>query len=106
MVVVSRDQDHLIPWAKRLPDLAQDGLGRVQHLVHRALPELEHVPEQYEALEALKRLQQRRSRSGLSQDVAFSSRAEMQVGDDQRSQQDWRPTPRRPRAPGGSTWAA
>ena len=101
--MVAGDDDDLALGTERGADLAQHGRGRAQRVADRSVAQLEHVPEEDQAVTFAHMFQQRRALGIPPQHVLAPAGPQVQVGDDQRAQ---RSTRRWPRGPGGSPWGA
>ena len=82
-VVVARHDDHLAIGPERAPERSQHRLGDGHRRARAALEELDRVAEEHEPVDAVERVEQRRQRAALAQDVAPETGAEVQVGDDE-----------------------
>ena len=102
VVVVAGHEDDLAAGPERAADRPQDRLGDGERVARGPVAQLERVAEQHEAVDAVEALEQPREHRRAREDVERELRAEVQVGDDERSQ---RATPSR-RGPRGCAWAA
>ena len=86
MVVVARDDDDLATRPESGREVPERRLGRRERIAHRPLAKLEHVAEQDQPLHPRQRLPQRRPELRAAEKIAFRTRPEVEVGDDQRAQ--------------------
>jgi len=77
--VVARHEDHLAPGAQARADRPEHRLGRLHRPPRPALEQLDDVPQQNQAVDAVERTDQGFERLRRAQDVTLQARAEMHV---------------------------
>ena len=84
-MVAGNDHD-LSAGRQRAPDILKDAAGRLECIPDGTLAKLDDIAEKHQAVDVGQRAEQRRSATGVAQHIALRVRAEVQVGDDQRTQ--------------------
>ena len=67
------------PSPRRAATRPQYTPGYIHRLLRAALKQLDHIPQQHQALDILKRAEQRLERLGAPQHIALQARAEMEI---------------------------
>jgi hypothetical protein len=83
--VITGYEDRLAPAAKPRADRLEHGLGDGHRVRGAPLGELDHIAEQHQLIHIVQRSQQSLERLTASEHAFLDARAEVQVGDDERS---------------------
>jgi hypothetical protein len=82
VIVVARQQHQLAP-GERPAEVFEHRPRRRERLMRRAVAQLEHVPEQDQAVDARERVDQRRALGRAAQDVGPRAAAQVEVRDEE-----------------------
>jgi FlaA1/EpsC-like NDP-sugar epimerase len=77
--MIARHEQYLPIAAQRVSQLIEDGLSAGEGVAQRPMAQLENVAQQHQAIDALKRIQQRRLLRRQTQRVDAAERTEVQV---------------------------